>query len=504
VETASPVAARRVLLVEDSADHAEVIAATLERQGPFTQIERVETRDAFEKALANHSWDIVVSDFHLPSFSAFDALDSLAKSKQRIPLIVVSGFVGEEAAAELMRAGAADFITKSNLQRLPGAISRSLREARAMRERESALEALRESEERFRVLADATPVLIWQSGLDKLCTYFNRSWLEFTGRTLEQELGNRWAEGIHPDDRERWLRIYTTSFDRREPFELEYRLRRADGEYGWIFDRAVPLFGSGGVFLGYLGGCVDIARRKLDEAELLRSHEQLRELSRHLDRAKEEERASIAREVHDELGVVLTAAKIEIATLARRLPTGGPDIESRIQSAEALLDQAMEASRNISRKLRPAILDYGIVAAVEWQARDFAKRLGIPCHFSASVDDIELNSEQATAVFRILQEALTNIARHARARHVQVTLVEEPDGYLTLRVTDDGCGIAPADADKPGSFGLRNMRERAHGLGGRIEVRPAAGQGTEVMLRVPLPDPDAKLDAESRQLPFEA
>ena len=148
--------------------------------------------------------------------------------------------------------------------------------------RQQGEKALRESEKRFRLLADATPVLVWQSGVDKLYTYFNRHWLEFTGRTVEQELGHGWAEGVHPDDCARRSQLYDEAFDRRGPFEMEYRLRRADGEHRWILDCGAPLFTSEGAFVGYLGGCVDLTERKRDEEALHAALAELSELKNHL------------------------------------------------------------------------------------------------------------------------------------------------------------------------------------------------------------------------------
>jgi PAS domain S-box-containing protein len=135
-----------------------------------------------------------------------------------------------------------------------------------------------ESEQRFRLLADNAPVMIWTSGIDKLCTYFNAPWLAFTGRTMEQELGNGWAEGVHPADMQRCLDIYTTSFDARKPFSMEYRLRRFDGEYRWILDNGVPFYASDGTFTGYIGSCIDITERRALEQQLQYSELKLRSL----------------------------------------------------------------------------------------------------------------------------------------------------------------------------------------------------------------------------------
>jgi PAS domain S-box-containing protein len=153
-------------------------------------------------------------------------------------------------------------------------------------EREQAAQVVRESEERFRLVADTAPVLIWMSGTDKLCTYFNEPWLDFTGRTREQEIGNGWAEGVHKDDIQRCLGTYTRSFDLRESFEMEYRLRRHDGEYRWIFDRGVPRYTQEGSFAGYIGSCIDVTDRHSAE-------EALSGMTRKLIESQEQERARI-------------------------------------------------------------------------------------------------------------------------------------------------------------------------------------------------------------------
>jgi formate hydrogenlyase transcriptional activator len=146
-----------------------------------------------------------------------------------------------------------------------------------------AQQALRESEERFRNMADTAPVMIWVSDTDKNCTYVNKMWLDFTGRRLEQELGFGWANGVHPEDAERCLQIYTSSVDDRQDFTMEYRLRRADGQYAWLFDCGAPRFSSDGEFLGYIGSCLDITERKQAEEELRSAHEELNQLKNQLE-----------------------------------------------------------------------------------------------------------------------------------------------------------------------------------------------------------------------------
>src|SRR5262249_51534445 len=153
---------------------------------------------------------------------------------------------------------------------------------------------MRESEERFRLVANTAPAMIWMSGIDKLCSYFNQTWLEFTGRSLESELGNGWADGVHPEDLARCWNVYSESFDQRTPFQMEYRLRRHDGQYRWVFDSGVPRFNLDGSFAGYIGSCVDVTERK--QAEAIVSG-----FSQRLIQAQEQERAAVARELHDDV-----------------------------------------------------------------------------------------------------------------------------------------------------------------------------------------------------------
>ncbi len=173
-------------------------------------------------------------------------------------------------------------------------------------EHEQAAHVVRESEERFRLVANTAPVMIWMAGTDRLCTYVNQPWLEFTGRPLEAQLGDGWAQGVHQEDLKGCLKVYSEAFDERQSFEMEYRVRRKDGEYRWILDIGVPRFNSGGNFAGYIGSCLDITDRKLAE-------EALASVGRRLIEAHEEERTWIARELHDDIvqRVALVAVELE-------------------------------------------------------------------------------------------------------------------------------------------------------------------------------------------------
>jgi signal transduction histidine kinase len=217
---------------------------------------------------------------------------------------------------------------------------------------------------------------------------------------------------------------------------------------------------------------------------------QLRDLSAHVEAALEEERRGIAREIHDELGQALTALKLDIAWIRRRTTSPEPvpqeAIVERLTTMSALTDQVIQQVRRISAELRPGVLDdLGLVAAIEWLAQDFEERTGTTCVVRSNATDAAIERRLATAAFRIFQEALTNVTRHAEARHVEVR-IEVTSDTLSLEVRDDGVGITSESARSPRSLGLLGIRERAHRFGGTATVGPGETQGTVVLMRAPL------------------
>lgn len=227
------------------------------------------------------------------------------------------------------------------------------------------------------------------------------------------------------------------------------------------------------------------ARLQQRTAELQSANDQLRRLASRLHAAREEERTRIAREIHDELGGNLTGLKMDVARLRRRW-TGDP--ESRKETGDILhaIDTLVQTVRQIATELRPAILDdFGLAAAIEWQSQEFEKRSGITCQVKTLVEDVPLDRDGATAIFRVFQETLTNVARHAQASRVEVTLDQRGD-CLVLEVSDNGRGISTSRLSSAKSLGLAGMRERISLLSGELEIRSARGQGTTVRITVPL------------------
>jgi len=234
------------------------------------------------------------------------------------------------------------------------------------------------------------------------------------------------------------------------------------------------------------GIMLNVTKSKLAEAQIRRSRAQLSALAAHVESVKEQERLHLAREVHDDLGGNLTAIKIGLSWLMRHLPPGEAKLLKRTAYLDKVVDQTIDATHRIASSLRPPVLDFGIVPAIEWQLRHFGQNTDLACELSAPAAAIPLDPDAAITVFRIVQEALTNVAKHARATRVKVSLAQHQD-ELRVTITDNGQGIPPVRG-KNGEhgFGILGMTERAAALGGELAVQPAKRGGTQISLRIPL------------------
>lgn len=349
---------------------------------------------------------------------------------------------------------------------------------------------LRESEKRFRLLADSSPSLIWMSGTEKLCTFFNQGWLKFTGRAMEQELGDAWLSGVHPDDRDQCSRLYSASFDARADFELEYRLRRFDGEYRWLVDFGVPRFESDGTFLGYIGSCVDITDRKTSE-------ESLHALTGRLICAQEEERARIARELHDDFSQRLALLGIGLGHLWKKLSPN--QVEQRNSVLEMLRGTKEMSSdlHTLSHQLHSSKLEHvGLVPALHGLCKEISEKYKIEVHFSESEGPVDVPKDVALCMFRVAQESLANVVKHSGSRNAQVQFHANAAG-ISLCISDQGKGFDPAIKNPAAGIGLIGMSERLRLVGGRFFVKSEAGRGTEILAEAPVALPVAEVKVKA-------
>ena len=351
----SPSRPIRILHLEDSAVDHELMLAQLARGGVPAEVRRVDNEGALNAALAR-DWDAVVCDYNLPGFSGLTILERLRARGLDLPVIIVSGEIGEATAVEAMRNGAADYVQKNNLARLAPALLHALEAAEDRRAR-----------------------------------------------------------------------------------------ARAD--------------------------------RELDE-----SKQRLRELAQHLQTSIEAERAAIAREIHDDVGGSLTALKFDLAWITRH--TADATVAARAMSALETVALAIESTKRIMHNLRPAILEQGLAAALQWIATRFERRTGVTCRLRLPAELPELRQAVALVAYRTAQEALTNITKHAHARNVAIDL-SLAGGVLSLEIVDDGRGLQRDDLTKSGSFGIRGLHERASTVGGWIDLS-SGRTGTTLILSVPL------------------
>jgi PAS domain S-box-containing protein len=350
-------------------------------------------------------------------------------------------------------------------------------------ERKLAEEALQASESRFSIAFNSNPMLATISMLEGgRFLAVNDSFVTLTGYSREEAVGhtalelNLWP---NPEDRRRVMEKLKGKMNVRD-FEAKIRLKNGEERMLLLSIEKIELDGQACL----LHVANDVTLRK-------RAEEALRALSARLHSAREEEGTRIAREIHDELGGALTGLKWDLEKIDRTLngTTNGsrlPEVHKRIGTMTTLIETTINTVRRISSELRPGVLDdLGLVAAIEWQVQQFQSRTGLKCHWDNKSDEIELSREKATAVFRILQEILTNVLRHAQARNIYVKLRDTKECF-ELEVRDDGLGITESQRINSRSLGLLGMKERALLVGGEVNITGEEGVGTTVVVRVPL------------------
>jgi len=353
-----------ILLLEDNFPDAELIKRFLKDSGLDFDSKIATDKEEYVAAVDQYSFDIILSDHRLPQFSSNEALKLVQDKGLDVAFILVTGTVSEEFAVSILQQGADDYILKTNLQRLPSAISNAIEKHRSRRAR-----------------------------------------IEFEEKILQSE-------------------------------------------------------------------------KELKESQI-----QLRQLTAHLQSIREDERTTIAREVHDELGGQLTVLKMDLAWLNKRATDD--NIKERIAEMLSLIDQTVKTVRRISTQLRPGILDdLGLVAALDWQSNEFEKRTGIHSKFLAEISEERFERSLASGIFRVFQETLTNVARHSGANQVQSSL-KLNDGHIVLTIADNGKGFNEGMLKEKRTLGIVGMRERAIMMGGTLKIEPGRKEGTQIVLDVP-------------------
>ncbi|UTL90670.1 PAS domain-containing sensor histidine kinase [Pseudomonas fluorescens] len=357
-------------------------------------------------------------------------------------------------------------------------------------ERHRALAALRESEARLKGIAGNVPGLVFRlepapAEGEPEFPYISEGSEALVGYTPAQIqhplMGLR--NLVHPDDRADYHQVQDLAIASDQDWSWQGRILTRQGEQRWADIKASARRLPNGR-VAWDGIVWDITQGKRAELALARSQEQLRELSAHLESVREEEKARIAREVHDELGQMLTVLKLEVSMCELAFADLDPALHERLGSMKRLIAQLFQLVRDVATALRPPILDAGIASAIEWQARRFEARTQIPCLVQVPDNLPALSDAKAIGLFRILQEALTNVMRHAQAHSVEIELVRE-GGQLRMTVSDDGTGFC-RDQPRPASFGLVGVRERVLMLGGSMALDSEPGEGTSLSVTIPL------------------
>jgi len=524
-----------ILIVDDTPANLGVVVDSLAERG-FRVLVALDGAEALERARFSQP-DLILLDVKMPGIDGFETCRRLKQDERMrdIAVIFMTSLTASEDMVEGFSAGGVDYITKpvhvdemiarvsthlslramhkqlvarnqqlldevSERQRAEAALSRvrdeleervTLRTAELARanasltaqidERRRAEAKLLSSEARFRTIVETSPVPLCITSMPGgEILYTNAPLRELFGLTTRNDaLANIADFYVDAAERDKLVRQLSTegSFHHTE---IQYR--RQDGTLFWaiVTARVATYDDEPAVYVGLN----DITERKRIEQALFESREQLRELSGYMEAIREEERKRIAMEIHDELGQLLTALKMDVSLLKMRLD-GDSEAAKKTDDMRELVEKTIWMVRNVASHLRPAALNFGIVSALEWLVEDFSRRNGIPCQFRINGSEPVLPDAHATAVFRIVQASLTNVVRHAGATRADVTLTSSATA-LDLHVSDDGCGFDEEAARTGYSYGMLGMSERARLIGGSLLIDSAPGAGTSVSIHIPL------------------
>lgn len=346
---------------------------------------------------------------------------------------------------------------------------------------------LEESRDRYLDLYDFAPVGLLTLTPEAIITEINFAAAEMLREERKKLLGRRFEMFVAPEDSDQWHRRFLEALKKDGAHHCELVLRRGDGSHLHAGAGCLCIK-SDGKPAAVRVALTDITGRKQIEFELKEHQQMLRELAAQDVALREAELKHVAREVHDELGQLLTALRMEVSLLRIQSDKHDPVLMKKIEGMLALVDKVIQGVRNVAANLRPAALDMGVVHAIEWLCDNFPERATTACTLRVENDPAGLDDARTAAIYRIVQESLTNVARYAGANSVEITIGRH-GGDVTVEVRDDGNGFDPAVVQKKKTFGLLGMRERALAVGGKVEIDSAPSKGTVISVRIPITPP---------------
>jgi signal transduction histidine kinase len=541
---ALPPSGQTVLIVDDTPANLGIVMDALSERGLRVLI-ALDGEEGFDRAVYSQP-ELILLDVNMPGTGGIETCRRLKADPRTsdIPVVFMTVADGIDAMVEGFQAGGVDYVTKPvrldelvarvNAQLSMRALHKGLAERNRQLQEEILVRQRAESElsrirDELEVHVARRTEQLARANADLQAQIAERARTEATLRASEASLANaqrlagigdwQWqaSEGVthvsaevntilgarirpsadcyavylasvHPDDRATVRRVCRTVLVRGVAQAVDHRIVGADGSERIVQLRVESL--GEGVRAALVGTIQDVTARKRIEHQLFESREQSRQLSAYMEAIREDERKRMALEIHDELGQLLTALKMDVSLLKMKL-TGGQKRQdaqpllNKVGEMRELVEQTIRMVRNVANHLRPAALNFGLVSALEWLAEDFNKRTGIQCQFYLNAREPVLCDAHATAVFRMVQESLTNVARHANASRVHVALTYGRSG-LELNVSDNGCGFEPTLTGQRDSYGLLGMSERARLIGAALQIDSAPGAGTVISISIPI------------------
>ncbi|MEW6569573.1 MAG: response regulator [Nitrospirota bacterium] len=468
----------RILVVDDEAELLNLLRDFLTELGYD-----VTTCNSGEEALEilrEHAFDVLLTDLLMPGMNGIQLIKAAVEANPILVCIVITGRATIQTAVEAMRCGAFDYLQKPlEWKTLAPVITRAME-----------VRKLREAEEKYRtIVEDYQTEFICRFLFDGTLTYVNEAYCRYFGKKKEDLIGRSFMDFVPEGKRESVRKILALPGQRNPVVSLEHPVIAPNGETCWQRWTCRAIFDKHGQFVEFQAIGRDITDRKQNEEKLRQSRNRLRDLTMRLTEVTEAERQILARELHDQIGQNLTALGINLNMIRSQMSDDRRQAIARVDDSLALVDQTSQRIRDLMGELRPSVIDdYGLLAALRWYGDQFSKRTGI----NLLVEGEELSSRLPqvieTTLFRIIQEALTNVSKHAKASEVCLTL-KEIGKKVQITIKDDGRGFKVKDlrrlAERP-RWGIITMRERAEAIGGNLRLESSPGKGTTVIIETSL------------------